>query len=226
MDSLRLFLTRYRLVRFAKGEIIIHQNEPPTAYYVHSGIVKSYDLTINGEEKPIDFLQAGGVFPVDWVFSKQHASYYYEALTDCRLYAIPRQDYLDLIKTNSTVALELCAYLAECHSIHSMRVNALEQSKAADKVSHTINYLAYSFGQPDGLGEVRITIPLTQYDLANFMGLSRETTSIGLKKLERQGILTYEYPHYIINIERLNALLNIAENAYANPENAYAKTNS
>jgi len=235
MHGLESFLSAYRLRRLSKGEIIIHQNDPPsTVYCIHSGIVKLYDLTPQGEERPIEFLQANELFPIDWVFSQHHSSYYYEALTDCRLYAVPHQDYLELIKTNREAAFELATSLARSRSIHNRQVTALVQSKAATKVAYTMNYLADSFGEPTKDGQVSIAIPLSQHDLANLMGLTRETTSIELKKLERKEIIVYEYPHYIVNAAKLQDELNMvakttkprADYAQATPENAYAKTNN
>lgn len=54
---------------------------------------------------------------------------------------------------------------------------------------------------------VKILLPLTQQDLANFMGLTRETTSIELKKLQDQKILSYRQQKYTVHTNRLNELL-------------------
>jgi DNA-binding transcriptional regulator LsrR (DeoR family) len=54
---------------------------------------------------------------------------------------------------------------------------------------------------------VKVSLPLTQQDLANFMGLTRETTGIELKRLEKSGVISYNRQNYIVRTDKLNELL-------------------
>jgi len=88
-----------------------------------------------------------------------------------------------------------------------MRINALEQSKAPSKVVNTLHFLCLRFGDEVKKDTVRIQLPLTQQDLANLIGLTRETTGIELKKLHKAGVLTYKKQNYLIRTDRLNDYL-------------------
>ncbi len=88
-----------------------------------------------------------------------------------------------------------------------MRINALEQSKANEKVLSTIHYLALRFGRDIRPHRVEIQLPLTQQDLANFMGLTRETASMELKKLQKKGVINYSNQRYIVNTNTLDSYL-------------------
>lgn len=203
------FLGKYPSRHFKKREVVLQQGEvPEAAYVVKSGIIKSYNLTPMGEEKPIAFNLSDEVFPIGWVLSRLEASqFYYEALTDCEIYSVPVHEYVQFLKTEPECLYELYRGLADRYSEYQMRINALEQSRASDKVLHTLHFLAHRFGKDLDGDLVKIQLPLTQQDMANFMGIARETTTIELKKLERKGVITAAHRRYTIHIHKLQELL-------------------
>ncbi len=181
---------------------------PACAYVIKKGVVKTYNLTSDGQEKPISFDIEMEMFPVGWVFGKlRRTQYFYEAFTNCSVYCVPREQLLTLIKSDSKLLFSYFDYFVSRYLNYQMRVNALEQSKAADKVVHTIHYLCIRFGRDVRKDTVKIQLPLTQQDLANFMGLTRETTGIELKRLEKAGVLDYNRQNYIVKTNKLNELL-------------------
>ncbi len=209
METSLPFLETCRVRHFAKGEIILVQDEiPQTAYCIKKGVVKTYNLTKLGDEKPISFDIQNEIFPVAWVFSKlPYAQYFYEAFTDCDLYCVPKQMYVDYLRDNPDALFSVFDYFIGRYMNYQMRVNALEQSKASSKVLYTIHLLALRFGKEQKQNTVKIQLPLTQQDLANFMGLTRETTSMELKKLQEQGVISYRNQNYSVRADKLNNLL-------------------
>jgi len=209
MDDYQRFLQTFHLKKFDKGELILVQGEvPECALVVKKGVVKTYNLTSQGEEKPIAFDIKGEIFPIGWVFKKaRRAQYYYEAFTDVEVYCVPPAEYLSYIQRDTARMFKVFDYFVSSYLGFQMRINALEQSKAAAKVLHTIHFLCLRFGVDVKDNLVKVQVPLTQQDLANFMGLTRETTGIELKKLQRQGILTYKKQNYLVRTDKLNELL-------------------
>lgn len=203
------FYHNYPTRRFQKGEIILVQGEAPKCtYIIKRGVVKSYNLTAQGEEKPIGFDVGGDLFPVSWTFGKMsYAQFYHEAFTDCEVYCLPPNEYLHHIKKDvDRLYAEFSDFISRFIS-HQMRIHALEQSKAAAKVLYTIHFLCLRYGREVKKDLVQIELPLTQQDLANFMGLTRETAGIELKKLQRQGLLSYRKQNYVVKTDKLDALL-------------------
>jgi CRP-like cAMP-binding protein len=86
-------------------------------------------------------------------------------------------------------------------------IHSLEQAKASEKIIHAFNFLTRRFGKRITKSRTRMLLPLTQQDLANFLGLTRETTGTQLKKLQNDGIIHYENQQYIVHTERLRILL-------------------
>lgn len=209
MNNNKGFYEKYPVRRFQKGEIVLVQGEvPKSAYVVKTGIVKSYNLTAQGEEKPIGFDTVGELFPIGWTFGKaRFAQFYHEAFTDCEVYAVPHTEYVQHLKDNPKELFDSFDAFISRFINHQMRINALEQSKAAAKVLYTIHFLCLRYGTELKENQVRIELPLTQQDLANFMGLTRETTGIELKKLQRAGVLSYRKQNYVVKTDKLEELL-------------------
>ncbi len=209
MDRYQNFLDRHRTKHFKKGEIIIYQGQlPPYAYVSKSGIIKTYNLTSQGEEKPIGYDVEQEVFPVAWVFGKaKKAQYYYEAFSNCEIYCVKPTDYVNFLAENPDVLMRAFLSSVERSMGFQLRINALEQSKACHKVINTLHFLALRFGnelQPD---KIRLDINLTQQDIANLTGLTRETAGMELKKLDADGVIGRKGRQYVIRTDRLNALL-------------------
>lgn len=209
MHEYQKFLKKFRVRRFKKGELILCQGEvPDCAYVVKNGIVKTYNLTLQGEEKPIGFDVKGEAFPIAWVFGHiSRVQYYYEAFGDCELYCIPVAEYMSYLEAHPQRLRATLDNLINKYMGTQMRINALEQSKASSKVINTLHFLCLRYGMEIKKDNIKVQIPLTQQDLANFIGLTRETTGIELKKLQKQGVLTSRKQSYLIRTDRLDELL-------------------
>lgn len=206
------FLERHPVKSFKKGEIIIFQGEAPrSAYVVKSGTIKAYNLSVAGDEKPVAFYTAGSVFPDAWVYGKlPNAIYYYEAFTPgVQLYVIDRHDFVRFIKHHPELLYqELERYLTDQLG-KSMRLNALQHSRASDKLLYTLHYLALSHGQTVAPQQIEITLNLTHQDFANLTGLTRETAATELNKLKHAGVISYDKQKpYRLDLAKLMQLLN------------------
>jgi CRP/FNR family transcriptional regulator len=210
-DALHVFLRQYVIRTYKKGEIIIFQGEAPrTSYVVKSGVVKVYNLNSNGDEKPVGFHTKDDIFPAPWTYYKAPSALYYcEALTDVELYHVPRDDFLQFLKAHPTEMFKQLEHLISDHLGSMMRLNALQHSRASDKLIYTLHYLALSQGRPISPQEVEISLTLTHQDFANLTGLTRETAATELNKLKSLGVISYgKHSLYRIKTRELNRALN------------------
>lgn len=209
MDSLQTFLRKCTTKSYKKGDVILQQDATPSgAFIVKQGVVKAYNLTSSGEEKPIGFSTKNELFPLGWILGKIFRSqYYYEALSDCQVYCAPLEELRSFIKDNSEAMYEILDRCVGKMIHHQMHINALEQSKASEKVLYAIHHLALCFGHDLKTDVVEIPLPLTQQDVANFTGLTRETISVELKKLASRKIIFSRNRNYVVLTDRLNDLL-------------------
>ncbi len=209
MSQFADFLQAYPVKKYTKGSVILHQGDIPSAVHViKSGFVKVYNITAKGEERPLLFDITYEAFPIGWIFDKINRAYfYYEAFSDVELYLVPKEEYVDYLKTQPEAMWRALDYYVERHIGYQLRMHALEQSKAREKILYTFEFLVRRFGQKGPSNKVAIDLPITQQDFANFVGLTRETTSLELNKLQREGVITYHKQSYQVDVGQLQRLL-------------------
>lgn len=212
VNYLHAFLERHPVRNFKKGEIVIFQGEAPrSAFIVKKGIIKAYNLSVNGDEKPVAFYSADNAFPASWVFGKvASAIYYYEAFTpEVEVYVIDRDAFVSFIKKRPELLYQELERLLADQMGGSLRLNALQHSRASDKLIYTLHYLALTHGKPATANSVEIILDLTHQDFANLTGLTRETAATELNRLKKKGVINYgKNRPYTLNLSRLMQLQN------------------
>lgn len=194
-----------RVVR--KGSILLYQSEVPRrALIVKKGLVRAYAITNSGEERTIALHDNGDIIPISWVFGETSSSlFYYDALIDSEIITVPKKELVDAITKNPKAISEVLAATMNEYTSLLLRITALEQSSAAEKIALTLYYLLFRHGKETSPGVYAIHIKMTQSMIASLVGLTRESTAVNLKFLKKKGIVEYNnfnYTVYKTNLER------------------------
>jgi CRP/FNR family transcriptional regulator len=196
---------------FKKQSILLYQGEVPRdAFVVVNGVVKTYSINSAGEEQIATFETRGDIFPTSWIFHKATTTiYYYEALTDVEVLAVPQRDMDRLLQNDTGLRETLIDYFASRCTGLLMRITALEQSRAREKIMFTLYYLMFRYGRqrPAKTGVYTIGLKLTHSVIAALVGLTRETTTNELSRLKSEKILTYVTHQYSVDKGRLERAL-------------------
>jgi CRP/FNR family cyclic AMP-dependent transcriptional regulator len=208
-EAIKQFCSKFPLRYFKKDRPLFYQGEVPhTAFYIKSGVVKVYNITTAGEEKIVSYESTGGLVPTGWIFERSKvALYYYDTFTDSQLYSIPKKELMDYINSNKAAALTLLNHYMSMYVGTTMHLHALEQSRARDKVLHIMQYLVLRFSKPVSKNHYRIELRLTHQDIANLVGVTRETVTSEISKLAKTGVLRSENFHYIIDTDKALRML-------------------
>jgi CRP/FNR family transcriptional regulator len=210
-NQLQAFLEKHPVRSYKKGEIVVFQGEAPrNTMIVKSGVIKSYNLSVAGDEKPIAFFTEKDVFPISWAFGKAPSAYfYYEAFTDCSLYNLPREAYMEFVRTHPEQLYTAMESMITEQVGSAMRLNALQHSRASDKLLYTLHYLTLTHGREVGPKRVEIGLTLTHQDFANLTGLTRETTATELNRLKTKGVIDYgKHTLYQVHLDKLRDTIN------------------
>jgi CRP/FNR family transcriptional regulator len=212
MSSLRTFYDRYPVRKFRKGEVILQQSETPVnAFALKRGVIKITNLSGGGSEKIISFKITNDIFPVCWIFSKTKASlFYYQAHTDCEIYVIPKEAIEHQLQTDREFTSSILDKQISNLVSDDLQIDALVQSRATIKLLYTFRHLSLRFGQKMDDSFTRIQVPITQSELANLTGLTRETAVIELNKLKRDDIISWRHKYYTVHKSKLDSLIDDA----------------
>ena len=191
--------------QFSKRRTILFQGEIPRGVLVlESGLAKVYGITNGGDQRTVTLLNAGDIFPVECVFDKSRVSlYYYEALTDCSVLNLPKTDFLAALERDSALKDQIFQSYMAHYTSATMHIYALEHSHAQEKLVYILQYLVARFGEKQGNGLTKITLRLSHQDIAEMVGLTRETTAVELHRLKARKLISYQRFSYFVNVPLL-----------------------
>lgn len=209
MDAFRQFLSKYPCQTYKKGEtILLKGDEPKHLYIIESGLVKTYTITAKGDERLVSIDRRGEDFPVGYALHLiDKSQYFYEAFTRCTIRLVPREQYLAHLHSNVESMYKRQVNMTMLLLSTLSRVHALEQSNASDKIAYTLLYMADQLGVILRPYTTRLKISVTQQEIADSLGLTRETASIELRKLEMMKLIAHSRKNYVLHTERLKKYL-------------------
>lgn len=162
----------------------------------------------NGEERTIALFGPGDYFPIGFIFDKSPvAFFYYQAVKDTTLTAHEKSELQQ--KIYSSAPVEQLSRLSDQYVSAMLQINALGQTRARDRIIRILQFLCLRFGTlTAGGSHYKITLPLTQLDIASLAGLTRETAAVELGLLKSQGVITVKRKYYVIHLKKLLSLMN------------------
>lgn len=208
-NQLHLFFSKYRRLEYKKGQTILRSDDNPSGiYYVSKGYVRLFSISESGQELTLIIIKQGDIFPIRWAITGQRHRYYFEAITPIELYKAPLEAFDEFVKSSPDVLyLILNNVLIRLGGLLE-RMEYQTFGNAYQKVASILVICADRFGASRERG-VQIKVPLTHTSIANLIGLTRETTSIELKKLEKKGICKKDGGFFVIkNLEKLKTEAN------------------
>ncbi len=188
-DQLRAIPDVSRLASLQRCTSLYVQSQPADAVFLISeGLVK---LTRSNEagEKIILAISGPGQLVGEEALSQLSQSYYTEAvtITTATVERIPRSSVLSALNSDSEFAADLLSYLLNQKLQLAEKVELLCLHDVEYRILHYLVHLSSLLPQPaNGDG---YQIPITQLELADLIGATRETTSTTLNQLERRGLL-------------------------------------
>lgn len=190
-QKLNNFFSRFRKYHYKKGEAILRCGDTPQGvYFINKGYVRDYSISKDGEELTLIIFKPEDFFPMQWVFNNKISLHYYNAMSAVELWRCSKEEFIKFIKANPEVLFELTSHILIRMGGIMQRMEYLAFGNAYEKVASILLILSERFGKKVGKNIV-IQVPLVHKDIAELLGIARETASIGLKKLERKGIIEY-----------------------------------
>lgn len=133
-----------------------------------------------------------------WAINATPSNYYLEAMSHVEIQRAPRDEFIKFIKANGDVLFELTSRILVRLGGLLTRMEYMAFGNAHNKVASIISICAERFGHKNTHGETVVGVFLTHKDIANLIGVARETVSIEIKKLENEGIIGYSGRHIVI----------------------------
>jgi CRP-like cAMP-binding protein len=154
---------------------------------VLSGIVKISVVSQDGKEIALNLLGAGEIFGEIALLDGGPRTADAIALEDCQLLMLDRRDILPMLMEEPSVAIKLLEVLSNRLRRTSDQVEDLSFGALAVRLAKALLRVAELQGTTNS---ARPRVKVTQKELGQIVGLSRERTNWHLRDWERAGYLT------------------------------------
>jgi CRP/FNR family transcriptional regulator len=207
--SFEQLLSKYQVREIAKNRPLLYQGEIPNmAFYIKQGIVKIYNITADGEERVVGYESNGGLIPIEWLFSRSQVSlYYYDTFTECEVIRLPKEELIDTLNKSPKAALTYLNRSLAMLMGSTIHLHALQQPKARQKLLYIMQYLVLRFGKEKSKDKQMIELRLTHQEIANIIGITRETVSTEISRLIKENVLAIDDYRYVVNMDKAIRLL-------------------
>lgn len=173
---------------FAAGTRIFEKGDSGSCLFaVCSGTVKISNQSIGGKDAVFNLISAGGIFGEIALLDGQPRTADALALTVCELMVIDRRDFVPLVSQNPEIALKLIEILCKRIRHTSEQVEDVTFLDLPGRLAKTLLWLSAESGSTQAR-----KISITQREIGQIIGMSRESTNKQLREWEDKKWLRLE----------------------------------
>ena len=188
--------------RFPKHKTIVEEGLPGDYMYVLlEGRVQVSKLSDDGREKILHFLEAGDFVGEMSLLDNAPRSASVRALTDTRILALSRADFLNVMRRSPDLAMAVVQELTRRLRDTNEQASSLSFQRVKERTKGLLVRLAKDPDREGEYGGRRVTPTLTHQQIADMIGTSRETVTRALKGLKEQGWLKQDGKKYLVPVD-------------------------
>lgn len=212
-DALGAFKTMGRTVRLKPGQALFHEGDPATRVFtVTQGSVKLYRLLPDGRRQVTGFL-----FPGDFLGLSLDDAHGVsaQAMEEARLCAFPRSRFGNFVDANPRMERQLYCLAARQLGAAGEQMVLLGRKTATERLASFFIELRDRAAR-NGRDTATIDLPMSRSDIADYLGLTKETVSRILARLRARRLIR------LVAIDRIEILdpAGLAQLAEVGDENA------
>lgn len=191
---------------YKKGDMICSEGEKSdTLFIINEGGVKISKLTKDGKEQIVHIFTSGDFFGELSLFSSNE-TYNFDvyAISDLKICTLTKENMNEILMSNPEISLKLLQVITK----RLTQTENLAQNLATNDAEIRIAYMLLEFAEKYGFATdqgLQIKLPINREEMANYVGVTRETISRKLNIFEEMGIIRLEGNKLII-IKQLDVL--------------------
>jgi CRP-like cAMP-binding protein len=164
-------------------------------YVIRDGEVKVTKLSGDGREKILELLGPGDFFGEMSLLDNAVRSASVKSLTETRILALSRHDFLKELRRNPDLAMAVIQELTRRVRQMDEQASSLSFQRVKERTKGLLRRLAKNDSEMVGRHS---TPPLTHQQIADMIGTSRETVTRIVKRLKQDDWLVQEGKKYLV----------------------------
>ena len=174
---------------YKKGDVIFTEgNEAKTLYFINEGKIKLYKYTKDGKEQILHVLSEGDFFGELDLIKPSKYGFNASSIVNSKICTLSKDEMRNIMMKNPEIGIKVLETIGERLS----KVENLVQNLATNDVDSRMAYLLIDLMEKYGKAEeknISIKLPLSREEMANYIGVTRETISRKLKKFEDERLI-------------------------------------
>ncbi|WP_217603034.1 response regulator [Chitinophaga sp. GbtcB8] len=205
-ESLQLLSEGRNTDKFKKKQVIYMEgNHPAHLFYIQKGKIKTFKRNEDGKELVVELYNAGDflgyIALLEGTVYKETA----EAMEECEIAVIPREDFEELLHNNHEVAVQFIRLLARNITGKEQQLLGLAYNSLRKKVAEALMHLHKKYS---GHKEGPFAIDISRDNLAAIAGTATESLIRTLGDFREEKLIDIKDGAIIIlNEKKLGALL-------------------
>jgi len=206
-DEMDDFIAHAQIQRYPAGYLLFSKGDPGDSLFaILSGQVRIGALSELGKEVILNILGPGEIFGEIALLDGKDRTASASTIGDCELVTIARGDFLSFLARHPHVTQRMLEVLCARLRWVSESYEDVVFRRLPHRLARKILFLAENFGEVDN-GVVRISMSLSQQELANMTGATRESINKLMRRWEGAGLVSYEHGHIsVLDSARLNRI--------------------
>jgi CRP/FNR family transcriptional regulator len=175
--------------RFEENTFIFMEGSVPQDFIIVSrGKVKVYGYSLEGREQIMYILNDGDFFGARNLVRDKEADFYAQAMEDTILCTIDKKKFQNLLVKFPGISLKIMDVLCERLEKMESMFRKISPKDVDSRVNMLLLELSQKYGRKEK-GGILIELPMSREEMANSIGVARETVSRKLALLKRDGII-------------------------------------
>src|SRR5262245_53873589 len=176
--------------RFGSGEVVFREgDDSDTCYVVHAGHARAIREHPDGRQITLATFGPGDIFGELAMFDDERRSATVEATDELEVLAILGSDMRRLMSLHPEISVKLVIALGRRLRAANERLARQSFQTVQSRVAAVVAQLVEQ-ARAEGAAERDVLVTITQADLAQLAGSSRESASRFLATLERAGVIS------------------------------------
>jgi len=183
------FFNNYQAIEIPKNKIIIRPDDTiKNIYFIKSGNIRQFIFTENGEEISLNIFKNPAFFPIMITLVDKKNRFYFEALTKSEIIAAPLDDVNKWLKSNPDVLMDLAKRFALAIDGLLLKIEGQMYKNLDNKIASILLFLENKFREKKDKRK-QIVLEITHQEIANWIGVQRETVSRKLELFKSNGLI-------------------------------------
>lgn len=188
-EEIRQMESVSRLKKIKRGEpVYLPADSADGVLLVVSGRIKICHLTSEGKQSILVFVEPGEIFGELAVVDPTLRHEYSEATESSQLVLIPRNEIQRIMRTHPDLSLGITKLIGMRRRRIERRLRNLLFHSNRDRLIHLLLELIERYGRRV-TGGFELSIKLSHQEMANIIGSTRETVTVVLGELQKEGLI-------------------------------------